>query len=261
MAMPGEAPPSRFNFAAHLAEHNAHRASKVAYSDDAATITYGNLERRARKVAGGFDALGLRREERVFVCLHDTIDFPATFLGALYAGVVPVCANTLLTVEDYVYMLEHSRAQALVVSGALLPALREAMQRAVHEIRHVIVSRPAGAPDDGAVEFTTWCEAATPRESCATRSRLDRVLVVFVRLDRASERHGAFAWQPVLDCANVRRARIGPDRARCRVLGREALLRVWPRQCADVSAVRRCERDIDAGAAYAGGRVQAPHRE
>ena len=46
------------------------------------------------------------------------------FLGALYAGIVPVAVNTLLTADDYAYMLEHSRAQAVLVSGALLPALQ-----------------------------------------------------------------------------------------------------------------------------------------
>jgi len=167
MALPAEPPPSRFNFAAYLAARNAQRAAKIAYTDDAATITYGELEQRSHKVAGGFAALGLRREERVLVCLHDTIDWPATFLGALHAGVVPVCANTLLTVDDYVYMLEHSRAQAVVVSGALLPTFREAMQRAAHEVRHVIVSRPVGALDDGAVEFAAWRELAPARDSCA----------------------------------------------------------------------------------------------
>jgi len=40
MATPGEALPSRFNFAAHLAERNAQRAAKVAYADDTATMTY-----------------------------------------------------------------------------------------------------------------------------------------------------------------------------------------------------------------------------
>jgi benzoate-CoA ligase len=34
------------------------------------------------------------------------------FLGAMYAGIVPVAVNTLLTADDYAYMLEHSRAQA-----------------------------------------------------------------------------------------------------------------------------------------------------
>jgi benzoate-CoA ligase len=44
----------------------------------------------------------------------------------MYAGVVPVAVNTLLTADDYAYMLEHSRAQAVLVSGALLPTLTAA---------------------------------------------------------------------------------------------------------------------------------------
>ena len=40
-----------------------------------------------------------------------------SFLGAMYAGMVPVAVNTLLTADDYAYMLEHSRAQAVLVSA------------------------------------------------------------------------------------------------------------------------------------------------
>jgi len=50
-------------------------------------------------------------------------------LGALYAGIVPVAVNTLLTVDDYVYMLKHSRAQAALVSEALLPTLQAALAK------------------------------------------------------------------------------------------------------------------------------------
>ena len=57
----------------------------------------------------------------------DSIDWPVAFLGALYAGVVPVAVNTLLTADDYAYMLAHSRAQAALVSASLLPTLRKAM--------------------------------------------------------------------------------------------------------------------------------------
>ncbi len=51
--------------------------------------------------------------------MHDCNDWPVAFLGALYAGVVPVAVNTLLTADDYAYMLGHSRAQAALVSAAL----------------------------------------------------------------------------------------------------------------------------------------------
>ena len=87
----GAALPSRFNFARHLMDINRARADKDAYVDDAGAITYGMLDEGLRKVAGGLLGLGLRREERVLLCLHDTIDFPLALLGALYAGVVPVC--------------------------------------------------------------------------------------------------------------------------------------------------------------------------
>ena len=63
----------------------------------------------------------MRREERVFLVMHDCTDWPVAFLGAMYAGVVPVAVNTLLTADDYAYMLEHSRAQAVIVSDALRP--------------------------------------------------------------------------------------------------------------------------------------------
>jgi benzoate-CoA ligase len=59
----------------------------------------------------------------VLLLMHDGNDWPVAFLGAMYAGLVPVAVNTLLTADDYAYMLEHSRAQAVLVSGALLPAL------------------------------------------------------------------------------------------------------------------------------------------
>ena len=70
--------------------------------------------------------------------MHDTIDWPVAFLGCLYAGVVPVAVNTLLTPADYAYMLVHSRAQAAFVSSALVPALTQAMNDAPHEVKRVV---------------------------------------------------------------------------------------------------------------------------
>jgi benzoate-CoA ligase len=137
------APPARFNFAQHLIERNTARAAKAAFVDDLGTLTYGALEDRVRRLAAGLRALGIRREERVLLLMHDCNDWPVAFLGAMYAGLVPVAVNTLLTADDYAYMLEHSRAQAAFVSGALLPTLNAAMVKADHEVQKVIVSRPA----------------------------------------------------------------------------------------------------------------------
>ena len=57
----------------------------------------------------------------MLICLLDTIDWPTAFLGALKAGVVAVPVNTLMTEDDYRFMLADSRARVLVVSEALYP--------------------------------------------------------------------------------------------------------------------------------------------
>jgi benzoate-CoA ligase len=161
-------PPEQFNFAAHLMARNAARAAKVAYVDDAGTLTYGQLADRLARVASALYALGIKREERVLLLMHDANDWPAAFLGCLYAGVVPVAVNTLLTPDDYAYMLAHSRAQAALVSAPLLPTLQAALAKAPHEVRKLVVSRGKDLPAD-AVDFERWIGSAEPlRQPAAT---------------------------------------------------------------------------------------------
>ncbi len=175
------APPETFNFAQHLLTANADRAAKAAFIDDAGTLSYGELAERVRRLAAGLRSLGLKREERVLLLMQDCNDWPVSFLGAMYAGLVPVAVNTLLTADDYAYMLEHSRAQAVLVSGALLPALTSALIKSDHEVGKVIVSRPQAPLKEvppqstptqpGEVEFEAFLAAHDPMaKPAATRA-------------------------------------------------------------------------------------------
>jgi len=157
-----EAPPAAFNFAAHLLDANAQRPSRVAYVDDLGTLTYGQLAAGVRSLAAGLRAIGVRREERVLLLMHDANPWPVAFLGALYAGAVPVAVNTLLGPDDYAYMLEHSRAQAVLVSGKLLPVLKGALAKSDHEVQKVIVSRPEAPLDFGETDFDAFVGAHAP---------------------------------------------------------------------------------------------------
>ena len=76
-------PPDRFNAAAHLLALNSGRADKLAYIDDQQRLTYGALADRVHRCAAGLLALGLRREDRVLMVMHDSVDVPTAFLGAL----------------------------------------------------------------------------------------------------------------------------------------------------------------------------------
>jgi benzoate-CoA ligase len=134
--------PGEYNAAHDLIQRNleAGRAAKIAYIDDHGSYTYGELAERANRFANALTDLGMRREERVLLCLHDTIDFPTAFLGSILAGIVPIAVNTLLTASDYAYMLANSRARALVVSASLLPIIAPSLEELDRRI-HVIVSR------------------------------------------------------------------------------------------------------------------------
>ncbi len=152
-----QAPPAQFNFAAHLIATNTQRGSKTALIDDDQQLSYAQLADQIQRIAASLQRQGLRREERVLLLMHDCTDWVASFLGCLYAGIVPVAVNTLLMPADYAYMLQHSRAQCALVSSALLPTLQGGMQIASqnggHDIKGIYVSRAAA---DLPVSFSAW---------------------------------------------------------------------------------------------------------
>jgi benzoate-CoA ligase len=161
------APPAQYNFAAHLFERNAARAAKLAYVDDHGSLSYGELDRQSRALAAALRAAGVRRDERVLLAMQDNNHWPVSFLGCLYAGVVPVAVNTLLTADDLGYMLAHSRAQLVLTSSPVLPALQAAMAAAAHEVREVWVAHPTAALSAGQADLAQRVSAVEPLRECA----------------------------------------------------------------------------------------------
>ena len=125
-----------YNAAADFVDANVAqgRGAKIAFKEGSRALTYGDLQKDSCRFASGLYALGFEREARVAMLALDVLEFPVAFWGAIRAGIVPIPLNTLLNTEQYGYMLEDSRVQALVVSDALakvvepiigkLPALR-----------------------------------------------------------------------------------------------------------------------------------------
>ncbi len=133
--------PREYNAAVDLIDRNlvAGREDKVAYIDDQGRYTYGELAERVNRFANVLAHLEIDIEQRIALALLDTVDFPAAFLGAIKAGVVPVALNTLLTTTDYEFMLRDSRARVLVVSESLLPVFAPLFGKLPH-LDHVLVS-------------------------------------------------------------------------------------------------------------------------
>ena len=133
--------PRDYNFAADILARNlgAGRAEKIAFIDHRGKYRYAEVADRVERFGHVLRALGIRSEERILICLLDTIDWPTAFLGAIKAGIVAVPVNTLMTEDDYRFMLEDSRARLLVVSEELLPKFAPAIA-ATKSLANVVVS-------------------------------------------------------------------------------------------------------------------------
>ncbi len=133
--------PRDYNLAVDFVDRRVEEGfgEKVAFIDDQRSQTYGELQDGVNRFGNALRDLGLQAEQRVLLLQLDSVDFPIAFFGAIKAGMVPVPVNTLLTTDDYLYMLQDSRARALVVSADLLAVVAPILDQ-LPDLRHVIVT-------------------------------------------------------------------------------------------------------------------------
>ena len=133
-----------YNAVSDFVDANVDRGwgDKIAFTDPTRDLTYGALEAATCQFARGLHALGLRPESRIVLLLLDTVDFPIAFWGAVRAGIVPIPLNTLLTAEQYAYILEDSRAEIVLVSAALMGTLAPIVAQARRWHTAIVVGAP-----------------------------------------------------------------------------------------------------------------------
>jgi benzoate-CoA ligase len=115
--------PDRFNVVTLLVDENMRkgRGEKVAYyhHDDDKTkcrkVTYRELQSLVNKTGNMLKQLGVELENRVMLLQNDSPELVAGLLGSIKIGAVPFAANTLLTPEEYEYLLNDSRAKVAIV--------------------------------------------------------------------------------------------------------------------------------------------------
>ena len=130
----------QYNAVADFVDRNVEAGfgQKTAFLDQERSLTYQELQVETNRMANLLSALETRRETRIAILMLDTVDWPVVFWGAVRAAVVPVCLNTLLTSEQYEYMLNDSRAEVLFVSAELLPMVNPILS-GLESLKHVVV--------------------------------------------------------------------------------------------------------------------------
>ena len=106
----------------------------IDLAGSATQVTYRELDDLAWQAAAALVAAGVRAEERLLLCMADSPELLALFLGGLYIGAVPVPVSTMATSSDLAGLAADSRARFLAVSSefagaavdaAALPGLHE----------------------------------------------------------------------------------------------------------------------------------------
>ena len=125
------------------------RDDRLAIIHEGRHFTYGDVHAGVNRLGSALRRLGVRREQRVVLLLHDSPEFVWSFWGALKIGAVPVPINTLLKPRDYEYILRDSRATVVIASEPLVAAVEEVRPRSP-ELTHVVV---AGRPAAGQLAY------------------------------------------------------------------------------------------------------------
>src|SRR5260370_33905724 len=153
LTLPKIALPDQFNVATAFVDRNLEegRGSKSAIYFEGDSYTYAQIAELANRVGNGLRDLGVDLEQRVALVLLDSPQFAAAFFGAIKMGAVPVPLNTSLRPGDYVYMLNDSRARALLIHAELWKQIRQILPELKY-LRHIVV---VGLEQDGGHETAT----------------------------------------------------------------------------------------------------------
>ncbi len=111
------------------------------------TVTYGQLEARARGMALALEEMGVGVGERVAIVSPNSARFQAAFFGVSAYGRILVPINYRLNAEEIGYIVEHSGASVLLVDPA-----SDGVLAAVRAPRRIVL--------DGSADAALFAEAS-----------------------------------------------------------------------------------------------------
>jgi benzoate-CoA ligase family protein len=102
--------------------------NKVALRFGAHSYTYDDVARLSRAFAAALEEADVRRGERVLIVLPDVPPFAWVFFGTLARGCVVAMGNPDSPIESIEYLVDYTRATAVVTVPRVGQALREKMR-------------------------------------------------------------------------------------------------------------------------------------
>ena len=153
------------------------------------SITWQQLHQSAEHLAGGLQALGVNKGDRVILFMQNCPQFIIAFHAVIRLGAVVVPVNPMNKAEELGHYIEDASAHVAIASSDIALELARAASttEATLTLKHLIVFDLADAlPENAAVQTAQW--PAVWQQWLPVRHALPKVATVQVH-----------AWQDVLD--------------------------------------------------------------
>ena len=163
--------PEIYNAATTFVDNNIAegRGGKVAIYYEDQKITYQEVFEKVNRTGNALRELGIGVENRVLVILPDSPEFAYSFFGAIKIGAVAVPTNPWMFAKDYEYLINDSRAQAIIVHESTFPEI-EKIRDATPFLKHIIV---VGTPSGKALAYEPMIARASAKLEAEKTTRDD----------------------------------------------------------------------------------------
>src|SRR5712692_3989773 len=169
--------PERFNAADFFLDRHARegRGGRTAFRYRGRAITYIEIALRASRFGNSLLGRGVEIEQRVLLALPDCPEFAEAFWGTMKIGAVPVPVSDALSAEDYAFLLNDSRARAVVAAAGAAREILAVRERCPRLAAVIAVGRTPR----GALAYERLLERASPELAAVDTSADDTALWLY----------------------------------------------------------------------------------
>ena len=141
---------------------NRHAAKRALISPSGESMTYQELDDHSTRLANALSQRGVGPGDAVAILLHNCIEFMVADLAIMKVGAAKVPLNDLLAAGDVAYLLDHSRAVAVIAHTSLIPILPQDPQASGGSLVRIALDDGQAVPA-GFVSWETCLQTASSR--------------------------------------------------------------------------------------------------
>lgn len=119
-------------------------------------LSYRQLAEQSNQFANALRALGVKKGDRIMLCLPNCMAFPIAFFGTLKPGAIAVPSSMLLSGDELDYLATDSGAELLITTPEHWQRL-ESLAKPSHQLKNVIlVSNNVYSDSNNRIKIHHW---------------------------------------------------------------------------------------------------------